>query len=255
MKLRTMLLAAFVTLAAAISVCAAPTAAPLHNEGVETLDDQAASDHLRQLQTRRSALFDKVARNMEQRGFSPTDIVTVVRADRKVARRGSKPSSDGIQLVETFANADGEVTIWAYDDGDDSTWEGILYFEDYATGKYAIHEAQIDVSAAAPTVIWEEQTDAGERIQPYDRERVGNFASKSRVATLIASASLHSLPRQDVQLVQQLERQKKVGGFLECLISWCSPVWDSCRWAGPLTVRCVMIGCGAAAIYCALTTL
>jgi hypothetical protein len=110
------------------------------------LHGEAARVRLRELMSRRPEAFANL--QLPKQGYRPTDIVHV---ERIASFRSAGFLSTQTQQELT---SEGEILFWSWDDGDDSTWEGVIYFEHYASGLAGTNEAQIDCSNEEQPLLW-----------------------------------------------------------------------------------------------------
>ena len=202
---------------------------------VEKLEGTAAVEHLAALRAEKAKLFRKAEARMLERGFKSTDIVAVARTEQK-----------GIQPAQsTYSNSSGEILIWSWDDGDDSTWEGTIYVEDYARGGTALWDVQLDVSTNTPQTLWSEYLGGKEA----DATKFAS-AADSPVPQI---ASLHGgLPAPQIDLVQLRDRRYNVADFLECVLDGCSYAAMYCLTDGGNWGACMLLRCGSWALACGI---
>jgi hypothetical protein len=229
MKCRLLLLTLFMS----VSLFATPA--------VERLDGPAAVKHLDKVKAAKAQLFRKAEARMRERGFESTDAVMVTKTSSGVVA----PAQDA------YSDSTGEIVFWSWDDGDDSTWEGTIYVEDYATGAYSIWDAQIDISGSRPSTVWREyQGGVGDHrdLQPY----AFNGGRRSRHVNAPQVASAGSLTGgTSIELVQ-VRAPRDWDAFVDCFNSGCGSVMRWCAGTGPHWANCVTTGCGAVAIYCGI---
>src|SRR5689334_14924423 len=83
---------------------------------VERLSGEPALAHLNQLKLRHGKAFADAMRLLQEKGFKPTNEVTVFRTT-PLARSRVAPSTNGIQRTQTtYGDSSGEVTMWSWDD-------------------------------------------------------------------------------------------------------------------------------------------
>jgi len=243
--------------------CALPVhevkAAEKSGNQVEVLRGDKALAHLNNLKARRSSAFALAVKLMEERGFKPTNIVTVVRSTRLVRQPTSGVRPEMHRVQTSVSNDSGEVVFWSWDDGNSATWEGVVYFEDYTTGANFTGNAQIDISQGdTESIVWEQQvsyTSGGggsidkkyTSLRPFSKDQeIVQVASTS--PDLIASIS----SRPPIYLTQTAAR---VANFLMCFSSRCYVHMMQCRWTGPGWSDCSAALCGIDAIMCGIAAL
>ncbi|HYR29460.1 MAG TPA: hypothetical protein VEU30_13400 [Thermoanaerobaculia bacterium] len=207
----------------------------------ERLTGADAVAHVEKLQARHNHLR-KAANILRDRGYTISDDIQVIRTAESTQSRVQSSVSD----------AGGEMVFWAWDDGDDSTWEGVIYVEDFATGATATWNAQLDVSTDAFEVLWEQQVGGSgpsdgpnmTSLPDYGRRsNVPQIASMSPTVPVAGNAS-------DSVLVQST---RSVRHWLSCVSAGCGRnVFLMCVFYGP---HCVAGACGPGAIRCAIDQL
>jgi len=114
---------------------------------VEKMKGEAALTHLYNLFSRRPQALRAARKSLMDKGFEPTENVYVERTVRFL----SDPSGHGeieATPVQSYSeqSSEGEIIFWSWDDGNDATWEGIIYVEVYATNEASTWEGQLDAS-------------------------------------------------------------------------------------------------------------
>lgn len=130
-------------------------------ETYQVLSAARAQSRLMELEsTHKKFGFRRAVRNLQKRGIVPTVDVTVVRK----LPTGEVRSGEAMTASQSVSTGAGEVLFWTWDDGDDNTWEGVVYVERYSDGMYVTWDMQLDISS--PTTIdsgdWTELDDFGD---------------------------------------------------------------------------------------------
>lgn len=142
-------------------------------------------------------------------------------------------------------NGVGIMTAW--DDGDDATWEGTSYFENYDTGQWALIDNQMDVETETRWIRWANTRDA----EPRDRERTREgdleyapiafrsgapqgLSHPTACTCDLAYASRRTLPA-NCMMATALDRS----------VITCGVAFAGCRRTGPFAWGCTGVMCGA----------
>lgn len=201
----------------------------------EVLKGAGAANHLRNLKAKHKDAFDKAEKLLRDRGWVPTEIIGVVR------------SSSTIQLIES--DATGEITAWAWDDGDPSTWEGTVYVELYGEG-WVTFNTQILI--APQEQLWNEPTGYFDAREPLNLE-----AALTSDGAPVQLASLNQDDSGAIRLVLQAPShrsvQEKVADWATCAFFGCLGAAVGCIVMGPAWFPCTIVGCWIAYISCAQT--
>lgn len=125
---------------------------------VETLEGEAAKRHLQNLRARHPHAFRKAAKVLEERGWEDTGRVRVMRTNREAKLRiESHPGGPIFEAEQTYYDAEGEVTLWEWYDGNDENWEGNVHVLDYLTGTWINVDAQLWITEGLEwNQIWNE---------------------------------------------------------------------------------------------------
>jgi hypothetical protein len=224
---------------------------------LERLEGNAALAHLNNLKVRHPLAFARAMKAMRDHGFKPTEIVDVV---RNTARAGARPRSHvpGIFLAQDYvADSTGELVMWSWDDGDASTWEGVIYAESYSDGIYVTEDSQINV-VSDPYPVWE-YTAAAYDSGGNDLLLIKNRIHRQSPVPQIASASadmqraiVEGTPPNSIELARVPE---PVRAWLACTIGGCGSAAWGCAVSGPGWGHCFLGWCGGAALGCAGGTL
>lgn len=117
----------------------------------------------------RQAGLDKVRVDLEARGFTDTEEVTLYEAFTDVT---VEPTVIGRLLnavapvahAQVYSRPEGYMTVWSWNDGDDATWEGMIEWIQFRTeGEvFAMASTQIDTSRTDESaVLWTSGIEAG----------------------------------------------------------------------------------------------
>ncbi len=196
---------------------------------LERLEGNAALAHLNNLKVRHPLAFARAMKAMRDHGFKPTEIVDVVR----------------------------NTALWSWDDGDASTWEGVIYAESYSDGIYVTEDSQINV-VSDPYPVWE-YTAAAYDSGGNDLLLIKNRIHRQSPVPQIASASadmqraiVEGTPPNSIELARVPE---PVRAWLACTIGGCGSAAWGCAVSGPAWGHCFLGWCGGAALGCAGGTL
>ena len=183
---------------------------------VEQMKGQAARSHIRNLMSRQPQAFAASRSLLTERGYVPTDQFYV---ERTINLAGKKQDKGDIQFAYSENNADGEIDIWSWDDGNPDTWEGSIYVEVYRNGSASTWDGQIDDSRTDHPWIWYRET----------WEKPGGGGPKPiRLAP--------PLPMNGIQLVSA---DYQLAGFYEWAVCWRGAVINGCAGAA---VGCLRMG-------------
>jgi hypothetical protein len=214
---------------------------------VEVLHGRDARTHLATLKRRRPQPFELAEKRMLARGFSPTDQVVVLRTEHAAA--GTSRSETGIDLAQSVATSDGEIIFEAWDDGDDSTWEGTMWIQRYTDGAEILQETQFDISSAAASVLWEDTVWRKPPVVDYVDLDVHPPLTAPRLDG--ATASLGGMiPSRDVELVTVMPKPAR--DWIGCVIATCVAGAVGCAFSGPAWLECAVLVCATAKAVCTL---
>lgn len=183
----------------------------------ESFQGGEARAHLERLRQRDGKLKAAEAQ-LRARGYTPTETVVVM---RQIARTPLTDADSG-DAKASVSNSEGEVIFSSWDDGDDSTWEGVIHVERYSDGKTVSKPAQLDISTAQPHVIWEGGGGAG----------IPDKASEG-----------------------ELTRKFGWNNFMLCSLGFCMTCGELCTLGGPVWGTCFSLCCVTAIIGCAMREL
>lgn len=229
---------------------------------LEELSGESARRHLEQLMSRRPNAFANIS--LAAKGYIPTEHVVVQRISRIPTQLGaSQWNSFFTQTYEEY-DAEGEIMFWSWDNGDDNTWEGVIWFEHYASGLAGTNEAQFDVSNEEHPMMWLDNTwesSGGGGDGDGDHELVEMVRwSGPRCGTGVPGVRFASLGTGSVTGTYALAAGFDWGSWGRCTGAWtvagCSGAAVACIAAGPKWAPCFGFGCAgafvAAAVGCAL---
>lgn len=193
---------------------------------VERLKGDAALAHLYNAMSRRPDAFAAARRSLARRGFTSTPLVYVERTIRLARNPAGEDRSTTLPAqTHSEQNGDGEIIFWSWDDGQNATWEGAIYVEIYSTGSATTWEGQIDASTTEHPWIYYEKTWQGGGGGPHE----------------VRFGVPPPLPGMQAVPAVSLGQASSYGaGYAPA--SWLG--WAVC-WR-----RCVVVGCGTAAIGC-----
>jgi len=147
--------------------------------------------------------------------------------------------------------------MWSWDDGDPTTWEGVIYAESYSDGIYVTEDSQINV-VSDPYPVWE-YTAAAYDSSGNDLLMVKNRIHRQSPLAQIASASpdlqraiVEGTPPNSIELVRVPE---PVRTWLACTVAGCGAAAWGCTVGGPAWGHCFLAWCGGSALGCAGGTL
>jgi hypothetical protein len=192
------------------------------------------------------------------RGFTKTNVITLLESVVIVGEQNQRSLPPGLALASTtISNSAGEVMISSWDDSDDSTWEGVIYAENYATGEWATFAGQIDISTAEYSANWGSQTGPLNQQGKWNRgepgaERLSGFAFA--VATE-RSKVVHAPSRGSGQIALTSGGFTLFRDFAWCAAGFCAICAEGCILSGPYWGICFTACCAASVIGCALAYL
>lgn len=207
---------------------------------VEQMNGQAARSHVRNLLSRQPQAFAASRKLMTERGYVPTDHYYVERTINLAAKKRGEGDN---QFAYSESNADGEIVIWSWDDGNPDTWEGSIYVEVYRDGSASTWDGQIDESRTDYPWIWYRKT----------WEKPGRGGPKP----------VHLVPPFPTNGIQLASADYQLAGFYEWAVCWrsgvvsgCTAAAIGCRRLGPAWAECFGFLCVGAevgsAIGCAM---
>jgi hypothetical protein len=194
---------------------------------------------------------------MASRGYQPTKVAVVmrtVRVDRLISQ-GLLPAT-AVPAGTEISNEEGEIVFWSWNDGDDSTWEGITYVAKYTTGQWATYDSQISIPVPQYTTVWSQQTGGSiqeEHQDVTDRSRrkmdgflqaiarpgdYGAIATPAAMSSQLPGTRLASPSKQDYQ------------DFLVCSVGFCFICAEGCVFAGPFWPECFGLCCFLSVLFC-----
>jgi hypothetical protein len=221
---------------------------------VERLHGEAALAHLYNLMSRRPEAFAAARKSLEQRGFAPTNIVTVERTIR-LAR--SRPKEGGALAVpaqtSSEQNSDGEIVFWSWDDGNNGTWEGEIYIEIYSTGAASTWEGQIDDSTDQyPWIYYRKLWEGAGGGGPHEVQNEVSPPLPGSRAQIVPAVLLESCGLEAGRVVPVSFYQWAVC-WRACVLGGCTAAAAWCRLTGPAWPECWSVRCVAAEIGCAVS--
>ena len=143
----------------------------------------------------------------------------------------------------TIIDGDYELTFISYDDGNNATWEGVIYFK-RPEGE-VIYDAQFDITNAAPVVL--------------HQQRYGGIDGTTKlieVAKNMGSLQLLPISYNSGQPFSAATFQgSALQEWAQCAAAGCWAGALGCRLAGPYWAHCAAAACLAVMFGCALDAL
>lgn len=141
MRIRILVIACFFVVAPLVNA-ARPTApfrrlaAAANAPGLEHLTGHQAHAYFEQLRQRFPGTLEKSAELLRQKGWHETGHMEVIKTIRHT-RFPTSPNGSPYFLVDgTASGAEGEIAWWTWDTGDDTTWGGYVFLEEYSSGNW-----------------------------------------------------------------------------------------------------------------------
>jgi hypothetical protein len=230
-----------------------PTAKPdlvreFGHQRIETYVGAAALDFVqvkRARDHRFAKAMDASAERLSKRGYKNRHLETVTiltdtRGSESLAQRIWEFFVPRVSAQVYGANGDEPINglgIWsAWDDGDNSTWEGNAYFENYDSGQWYSLDNQLDVSSEYTQVRWADARDfEGRDI----RTREGVVPAALGVRQLSAPTVCDCVGRGRYLPANCMLRTALDRSFVRCGIAA-----GGCLLSGPGYIGCVGGGCG-----------
>jgi len=200
--------------------------------------------------------FGRAVEALKKRGFQPTTQAWAVLHSAKAS--GPVDSKNGIQLAQySWSGDEGEIDFWSWDDGDNGTWEGVLYAENYDTGVAVTFDLQINIEVDGNYwTVFSDCTGAERNGQPYEVKtspaggqdsgiRLASLNAESRfLPALLSSMNVKQAPGHPYELV--LHPQQYFG----CAFWGCLAVAVGCAFLGPGAPPCFFAACTAVLVAC-----
>lgn len=219
---------------------------------VDTLVGKAALARLAELRARKPATFAKADALMEAKGYKRTETV-VVRQSGNLR----KESASGVQPAQELYSSNSETVFYSWDDGNNGTWEGMMYVADYSTGEEILVSGQCDITRPSIEipVLWEQTVSysGGTTIAPEARNERSRPAVQ--VATMDSDGVEHARSVAGANDIQRVQFRAYLKRFLLCSVGGCIGVAAYCAAAGPGFWHCMALGCGAVVVGCSITSL
>lgn len=206
------------------------------NLTVQRIGGEEALTYLQQLEAKNPSVFSEVRRSLRGRGYEPTRTVSV---SRTVATPGL--------ISDSASSSDGEIVMWSWDDGDDGTWEGMVYVKRYSDGATATSEGQMDITVPEVRPIWYRTISID---RPGDDEpRPAGFGAGWSTAEVMSHAVIQ--PGQSMSGVYAPASD----GFdwftwMVCSVDLCYICMEGCTFAGQYWGHCTLACCSIAMILC-----
>lgn len=191
---------------------------------------------------------------LADRGFAPTNLILALETVVVVGQeRREAPAGVGFAST-TVSNSSGEVIIPSWDDGDDSTWEGVIYVEDYSTGEWATYAGQLDISTPAYSANWATRTGPLNQ-QGHWSEGQPEMDRLSGFALAVARERgrvVHAPSREPGAAALASSGLVMFRDFAWCSVSWCAICAELCLLSGPYWGVCFGGCCVGGVITCAI---
>ena len=187
---------------------------------------------------RKNKAVAKAMKALESRGMRlASDAGVSIVAVRKSGQMAKISKQDA-----TIIEGDYELTLIPFDDGNNATWEGVVYFN-RPEGE-VVYDAQLDITNATPVVL--------------HQQRYNGDGSTRLIEVAKNTGSLQLLPV-SYNLNQPLSAATVQGGslqaFVECAAAGCWAGIIPCRFAGPAWAHCAIAACLAVMFQCAVEQL
>jgi hypothetical protein len=218
------------------------------HQRIETYVGAAAREFIRLKRARDprfAKLMDASAERLATRGYKNRSLETLhllsdTRRETTVAQRIWEALVPRLSAQDVFGASGDEpingVGVWsAWDDGDDSTWEGNAYLENYDSGQWYSVDNQLDVSSEMTRLVWADSRDFEARDR-HTREGLAPVAFRPRQ---LSAPSVCSCGRSAEIPASCMLRVALDRSFVRCGIAA-----GGCLLSGPGYVGCVGTGCG-----------
>lgn len=212
----------------------------------EVRSGQAVALRARQLKAKNKYVA-KAMKDMEKRGLKPAfeergiSILAISEEGsfKKMSFRGASP--------QDIVDGEYEMTFMPYENGNDATWEGIVYFR--GGGNDDVDYALFDITEAVETVSEYNYSDDGGSGGDDDEPPIMAMNRQKEASKLIKRASYTMRASTSMQQGGRFQRW-----------AWCSAggCWGGvlpCRWTGPLWAKCAAANCAGQMISCAIQSL
>jgi hypothetical protein len=218
------------------------------HQRIETYVGAAAREFIqvkRSRDPRFAKAMDESAERLAKRGYKYRNLETLhllsdTRQETTIAQRIWESFVPRLSAQDVFGASGDEpingIGVWsAWDDGDDSTWEGNAYFENYDSRQWYSVDNQLDVSSEITRVVWADSRDFEAR-DPHTREGLAPVAFRVRQ---LSAPSVCSCGRSGEIPASCMLRVALDRSFVRCGIAA-----GGCLLSGPGYVGCVGTGCG-----------
>lgn len=174
------------------------------------------------------------SRGMRLAGDAGVSIVAV----RKAGQMAKISKQDA-----TIISGDYELTLIPFDDGNNATWEGVVYFN-RPEGE-VVYDTQLDITNTLPLVLHQQ------RYSSDGSPRLTDVAKNTGSLQLVPvsynlNQPLSAAPAQPGGSLQ---------AFVECAAAGCWAGIIPCRFAGPAWAHCAIAACLAVMLQCAIEQL
>lgn len=226
------------------------------NEAVEMLVGQLAREYVAGFSPEKVGRLYGPSSELERRGFQPTDLTVVLRSMTRDPRTGAWVGgavSGRIAPTTSGASSEGEIVLVSWDDGDDTTWEGTTYAENYSTGSWRSWESQADISGSQGFTIWEITTGGGggggdpEDPGPLVEFPMLDNQHRPQLASLTPE---HALQHSGASFFTPVQEGASWSEFLMCSLAGCYSCYKVCRLTGPMFWFCMDPCCMTIMLSC-----
>lgn len=216
---------------------------------IERIKGTPALAHLQEILAKKPKVFQRARKELEERGFQPTDKVYIERSVRLASLSNSVDPTLTGSYTET--NADGQVVIWAWDDGDDSTWEGTIYIEVYANGSASTWQGQIDDSTEEHSWVYYTKTYEKPPREPLPVNFNGPRFSDRTPG--IINAVFHPDAPQYPNAYMEVGFYEWAKCWRACVVGGCITAAIGCKFSGPGWAPCFGGWCVGAEVGCGVS--
>jgi len=188
---------------------------------------------------RKNKAVAKAMKALESRGMRlASDAGVSIVAARKSGQMAKISKQDA-----TIIEGDYELTLIPFDDGNNATWEGVVYFN-RPEGE-VVYDAQLDITNATPIVL--------------HQQRYSGVEGTTRLIDVAKNTGSPQLLPISHNLAQPFSAATVQGGslqaFVECAAAGCWAGIIPCRFAGPYWAHCAIAACLAVMFQCAVEQL
>lgn len=212
---------------------------------IEPRKGEAVRIRAGQLRNRNKAVA-RAMKELEDRGMRPAfeSGVSILAVSKSVQFRKTAAQT------ATIINGEYELTLIPYDDGNNATWEGVVYFN--RPEGQVVHSTQLDITG---TPFIQQETrfmgigdDGSGSTELY--RTVGKNHRPARVNTVSYNPSLQSY-----LTALTVAQKSALQSWAECAAGGCWAGAAACRMAGPVWAQCAAMACLAIMLSCAIDEL